>query len=744
MLCPYIRRLLCLATLVYVLSNFVDFTSSEFDPIRTQWGGSINCLTNTKYYGDIVQPLQDKVGPYVGDINEQYIHYVAPSLTRVGAVIVDKYQALTSKYVTLLGEKFSTTPLYDIYVTQKPILVDLSKKSCGLFYKTREITTTYVATGLIKLNVLCKFASAHSCHYVRILKTSVVKCFLTYKPLLIAYYNDTVVPNAKCQYACLSAGTVKAWAAIQKSAFIGFEQMKKSYKTYVSPLTEQFICSPVKNAYVEYLKTYVDQTISFLKKYYNLFRLNQALNISKKLITGSYDQAVIYFKNDATSQSTKVVTPSVDTTAMEEVFPTPEATGVEYDAMPSPPVTEDEDDIVEQEVEDEIEPSVPSDAEGAIPESTSQGKELETESPMEYDQEIVLTLAQEISTWKQFIYESVDNIFNSFKGSIADMESLMVDEFRPKLTEKLQDMTNTAQLDYAVINKAIFNIDSKTVLLENGETAEVDRNGKIIDHKVTRQEFRDLLAEKNAILKEKADAVNLFLKTFVSELETAIEEERGIIVDVYEEFAEVAINEFSKKMMYSTFASSFDQLQNKKDGEGMSDWKEYLKIKKDIVNKRDVLTQESAELPQVQSMLAGIHETLRTLEHENGNYYAILRAQANLAFQAREKLEREEAQHLESDDDYTVTSTLVKFATINVDGEAETETVDIGEISEEELSDSGSDEEDFEVPSEMIDSEKTASSSVTQELEPETTVEPHFVVDTPVAVYQELPPDLQL
>lgn len=761
----FVKRLLLLATLLFVLTRFVDFSSRDFDPLRTQWNGSVDCITSSKYYGDYIQPIHQKVNPVVTEFHD----YVTPSFNRLNAAAVDKYQVYLSKYVGMACDKITASPVHRFWLSLRPLVLRTTGKAHEFFLTAREVATRHLATSLLKLNAFVKVATAQARVHACAVQTQAVEKYFALKPRVIAYYKETVVPGAYRAYGVILEGSYSAWEHTKACTGLAFKKVKAIYFTHVPPLLEKLVFVHVRAVYAKYLKTYVDRVVFFLTKYYNLLRLNHALNISKRLATSSYQQAAIYFKQASSETVTSEIIEA--TTALEEDLPT--ETDTFADAVPTPVVTED--DAI-----DEDKTAEPVNAEAIIAESTAEAEpadeeeheheaeesvELDTKLSQDYGNEIVVTLAEEISGWRAFIYESVDNIFSSFDNSIAELENARVAEFKPKLSAALQDMTSAAQLDYAVINKAIFNVESKTVLLENGETAEVDRNGNIIHHKISRQEFRDLLAEKNAILKEKADGVNALLKSFVSDLEVSIDEERSTIVDVYEEFAEVAINEFSKKMMYSTLSSSFEKLQDK-DDESIHDWKEYVKIKKDIIAKRDALTQKASELPLTNEMLKEIRNTLRTLEHENGSYYAILRAQANLAFQSREKAEREEAKRVEEDEDYTITTTVVKFATINADGEIETDQVDIGVVSDEEISDVESDDGDFVVvdPSEETgtvpepeeqntpileetdlsteedaDSVESPEPVATPEPAPEVVVQEGYVVGSPVGITIEAP-----
>ncbi|ODV74143.1 She10p CYBJADRAFT_189267 [Cyberlindnera jadinii NRRL Y-1542] len=705
MVCPNIKRLVVWSTLVFVLARFVDFSSSEFDPVRSQWTGSVEYLTSNKIYGEYIQPINEKVNPYVTELSD---NYVRPSISKVTAITSDKYKVYLSNYVALACAKFTSSPVYDFWIEQKPRLDSFYAKSLVSFDKLRALTTRYIAIFVIESQRVLKLAAGKSCQCSCAAKKYIHDAYVTLKPQACAFYKSKVVPVSK-----------EAWSQTLKYTRVAYEQSKQFYISTAQPLLEKYVYAHVRPLYVKYLAGYVDKLTQLLVKYYTLFRLNDALNASKKLISGSYDQALVYFNKDS-----YIPTEIEPTTSFEEDLPTD--TDIDFEAAETVRVTDDSEDEIEPEAAT-TDDEVPLPQETPVVEGVTEEKDLKeldrTKSTDEEDNAVVLSLAEEISEWKRFIVESVQNIFKNFDTTISTMESEQIEEFQPKLSKALQDMTTKAQLNFQEINKAIYNIDSKTVLLDNGDEAEVDRNGNIIDHKITRQEIRDILAEKKDFLKERADAINILLRSFVSGLEAQAEEERTMIVDVYEEFAEVAINEFSKKMMYSSFASSFDNLQKGGDGENVRDWKDYLKIKKDLISNRDVLIDKAVEFPLVEKLLSEIYQTMKTLEQENGSYFAILRAQANLAFQEREQHEREVSQHLEEDEDYTITSTVIKYQTINVDGEVETNSAVV--------------DEELEQDNEQKDAPTTETiESATENPKPT----PLAVVDRPQRVYARAPP----
>ncbi|ONH70071.1 Outer spore wall assembly protein SHE10 [Cyberlindnera fabianii] len=712
----FIRKALYLVALVFLLSRLVDFNAPEFEPLHAQWQSSFGHISQHRFFGEYITPVQEKVSPVVTDLKESYI---IPSFTRANSAALDKYQVYLSKHVETLQTKIAASPIQDAWDSIESKLTDITEVLSVYFTKAQQLATKYTAAGLIKSSLYFKYAYTQSVVFFHNLTDKSIGAYTEHKPKIVLYYNNTVVPKTSQVIVATRKLACDVWTKIRELAITTSHEIKTFYYAKAHPFLNEKVYSHVQLYYQVYAKKYVDLAYFHTLKYYHLFKVNQALAWSKAHATGAVDQ-VMYYLNNQKASVTETETEA--TTAVEEDIATPTETVFEAMGTPEAPVT---DDDVVTEVIDE-------DQNGAVEVKRDDNDIVETEP----------SLAEEIAAWKSYILESVDNIFANFDTSISDIETTMIEDFRPTLTAKLQNLTISANKGYTVVNKAIYNINSTTARLENGQEVEIDRNGNIIDHKITRQEMRDLLANNTGALKDIADDINTSLRAFVSDVEVAIDEERKLIVDIYEEFAEVAINEFSKKMMYSTFSSSFKNFQEKKDDESFKDWREYVKIKNMLISKREDLIHKKAETTGISNLLATIRQTLSALDHETGNYYAVLRAQANLAFQEREKKEREEEEALESPgpESHTITSTIIKIQTLQGDGQ-----IPIQPIVDEAISDDESSDEDFETPSDYEEEEPVAvvDSPAHQTVVMQGMDEEHAVPDTSDEEEEVVPDDVE-
>jgi len=692
-----LKRVLFLGFLSYLVYLTVDFSAPELQTIRTHVDSSLNHIKTNKYYNDYVIPAKSQLEPFIVGVNDRYIQ---PSYTSLNRATVDKYQLYVSKHVDNVVDKIVQSPVYGKLRAYIPHVVRYYTLIEGKVKSANTLATKYTLIGINE-------AWIKSIE----LKDKIIEHYQITKPLAIDFYNNHAVPHSKKTYA-----KSLDFLVILKAHAVNYLKLVKSYacdvyKQLVVPFYQDKVVPLVQPTYDEYLKDHFNTASNQAIKYYNLLRVEKIFSLAKKYYGAAYEQIINYAQTKSLDESEKSTVATSDSpTEFEEetqvpraaVTPTASAsqdgaTATEtHQAEGTPEETPEkeipdkasetdapaaEDEPVYEEVVDydgnegDLEVTITSTIvrtatqiveEGATSASSTEDS---LEPKVDKNGEVILTLADEITAWREFIENTVGNIFKNYDKSIVALEKEKVSEAQPGITELLQSLSMNATSDYHYVNRVIYDINSTTTTLENGEVVEVDREGKLIDHKISRQEFRDLLADKREVLKVLADQVNDHLKETVKEVEAELETERRLINDIFEEFAEVAINEFGKKMMYSTFSNSFKKINQEgleEDDENFSDWREYVKAKNYLIKKREELIQKEPELAIVNGLLKDVAFTLRTLEQESGNGFAILRAKANLAFQFREARERKEEEEALKTKEYGVVQDgAVKEAKVN-------------------------------------------------------------------------------
>lgn len=637
----FLKKILFLGILSYLVFFTVDFSTPEIKAACAHLESSLDNFKNHKYYNEYVIPVKSQLDPFISGANEKYI---SPSYTKVSHAAVDKYHVYLSRHIDKVVDKVVSTSVYDKIISQKPQMIKYYQLANEKAKYLNTFVIRYILIGLNDLKVKSNYYYTFS------------------KPLVIDFYHNKAIP-------CSKTARVKSveLAIIAKAHMIEFYKFIKLwifeiYSQHIVPFYHEQITPFFKSNYNQYLKKYIDPLVIHVTKYYNLLRVGKIITFSRKCFSSAYDRIFKYDKSKATTRaSDSTVATSDSPTNFEEetevpiIEVTPDSPGTEDDKGEATPETFAETETVSSY--------------GSV--SRSSGDSLETTKDEE-NAKLTLSLSDEIFAWRSFIDSTVENFFKNFEKSITTLEKEKLDEAKPHISSLLSNLSQISNTDYAYINRVIYDINSTSVILENGEEAELDPSGKLIDHKISRQEFRDLLKDKSEVLKELADEVNTELKSYVSQIEELLEVERKLIVDIFEEFAEVSINEFSKKMMYSTFSNSFKKINQEgleDDDENFSDWREYVKAKNYLIKKREELIQTNPDFELIDKLISEVAFTLRTLEQDSGNGFAILRAKANLAFQAREARERAVEEAIEAGEKITKTLLTTVTASIGSDGE---------------------------------------------------------------------------
>ena len=115
----------------------------------------------------------------------------------------------------------------------------------------------------------------------------------------------------------------------------------------------------------------------------------------------------------------------------------------------------------------------------------------------------------------------------------------------------------------------------------------------------------------------------------------------------------IMVNEWSKRLAYVDVMDA-DSGSNANSGVSEENWKKFLKIKRQIINRRDEFAVHPVSMDEVIKFTNMVQNTLMLINRENGEYLYILRSKANLAFQKREKEEAEMAAFDAEDDEEPV------------------------------------------------------------------------------------------
>lgn len=252
-------------------------------------------------------------------------------------------------------------------------------------------------------------------------------------------------------------------------------------------------------------------------------------------------------------------------------------------------------------------------------------------------------LQDDFNAWSHVIDKKSSNIIKLFNKDVDKYVDRKLGELEPIFQNKTQTLSKEAQRHFQIINKAIQEINSTTGTdPETGETIFFDQTGttQLADY-ITRPLMRSHFNETRSHLDELTQTIKDSLSELVEEVEKKVQIIRDDLVEVYEEWGDVMISEWTKRLAYIDVVSGHFEADSEENDISAENWKKFLKLKKQVIVARDELAQHPAELKQLKEFLRKVEYILQIVTKESGEYLYILRSRANLAFQDREAQERE-------------------------------------------------------------------------------------------------------
>lgn len=253
-------------------------------------------------------------------------------------------------------------------------------------------------------------------------------------------------------------------------------------------------------------------------------------------------------------------------------------------------------------------------------------------------------LQEQFDQWTSSIESKVKSIFKLLDKEVLKSASKLTNATETKLRPAFQLYTEKVETLFRNISSAIKDIDCKEELDPNtGEKLFFDKSGTTqLERYVDRQYVRDIFNNLSQVTDNMTDTVQFELNHLMKSVNDRVEYLRNDYVDLYEEWANVMINEWSKRLVYADVVGGVVMDANddsEVDSRSDANWKRFLEVKKQVVAAREELINHKVVLKNVEKFVKRVEHTLEVLIKENGEFSYILRAKANIAFQQREKEE---------------------------------------------------------------------------------------------------------
>lgn len=292
--------------------------------------------------------------------------------------------------------------------------------------------------------------------------------------------------------------------------------------------------------------------------------------------------------------------------------------------------------------------------------------EREVASPTDADVEELSeleTLQDEFDAWSNLIDQKSSNIISMFNKDTEKASQAEIEKVEADIQHKTQELSQLAQEYFQKLTKSIQDINCTAELdPSTGELIYFDQSGTTqLATYITRPLVRAIFKAAHAELENRTQAIEHDLQQLTTRIEAVVKNTREDILELYEEWGDVMITEWSKRLAYvdvvaAHFGANGAESPQQQDLSA-DNWKRFLQLKKQVISARDQLAEAPAELAAFKKFINKAQLVLETVTKESGEYLYILRARANLAFQERERLERDRSAALLSSTNETVSET---------------------------------------------------------------------------------------
>lgn len=255
-------------------------------------------------------------------------------------------------------------------------------------------------------------------------------------------------------------------------------------------------------------------------------------------------------------------------------------------------------------------------------------------------------LQSEFDIWYQLIDQKSSNLIRMFDRDVEKTAKKIISEVEPVVKEKTNHRNIVALEHFKKLNKAIQDINCTSEIdPESGEVIYFDRTGTTqLSNYITRPLMRVFFKDAHSELDSLTKNIENDLQILADNIKSEVSKLREDILEVYEEWGDVMVSEWSKRLAYvDVVAVHLDENDEDQLDLSSKNWERFLQLKKQVIKARDDLVSHPAHIKALKEFLDKAHWIAETVTKDSGEYLYILRARANLAFQEREKLELEKS-----------------------------------------------------------------------------------------------------
>ncbi|EDO15853.1 hypothetical protein Kpol_507p15 [Vanderwaltozyma polyspora DSM 70294] len=239
-----------------------------------------------------------------------------------------------------------------------------------------------------------------------------------------------------------------------------------------------------------------------------------------------------------------------------------------------------------------------------------------------------------ISAWNKMIDAKVQYNLDLFEAYATKYKDDKITIFRPKLQASTDKLKNIYKGSRAEIAKHIENIECKKVISDDGSVSYQNYDGETIKY-VSRRDVRQLF---DKYITEFRDTISVFfnvMNSWTSSTNHLINVKRTELMTSYSNWSKQAIKEWEEKMV-----SFYGEGVNNKNGteEQKKNWKKFLRTKRRAMSKLVLIEKAEDDRSDINEYTKGYGDSIISFHNDFGEEMYVLRSQANLKFQEREKV----------------------------------------------------------------------------------------------------------
>ncbi|CCE63344.1 hypothetical protein TPHA_0E02520 [Tetrapisispora phaffii CBS 4417] len=251
---------------------------------------------------------------------------------------------------------------------------------------------------------------------------------------------------------------------------------------------------------------------------------------------------------------------------------------------------------------------------------------------------------EEFNAWFTTVDKKSSKVFDILDKDIDNYLKSKIEEWDPKLQDLFKEYQTVAKKHFNLIVAKLDNIEcTNSIDKDTGKITYFDAKGETqLSEYVTRpiitKLFNDAEKEINALGKQ----ISEHLISNVDMIDEEIKSIHDESVELYEEWADIMISEWSKRMAYiDIVAAHQDNEENNEDDDSNEEtskkyWRQFLKLKKRVIKTREGLINHNIDLISVNDYLSNIQNDFETIAKETTDYLTVLKTKSELLFEKRD------------------------------------------------------------------------------------------------------------